>query len=179
MPFTVPVQQKVARKTSKPLFPKNLAFHLLRGECYVVRIGQRCLETVAKRQGREKPRKIEQRKARGPEWGPQVRQTALLASSIYIGQAKEEEKKHIKRGAKIEPGAFLFFESLGWPALTPGGCIFLYFLNKTGLQHRAVTLVHPRAVALVCLKAVMLIHLWLQIFVVMRQNQGNYTLPWH
>ena len=37
---------------------------------------------VAKRQGREKPAKIEWRKVRGPEWGPQVKQTALLASPV-------------------------------------------------------------------------------------------------
>ena len=51
---------------------------------------------VAKRQGREKPSKIEQRTVQGPERGPQVKQTALLASPIYIGQAQGEEKKHIK-----------------------------------------------------------------------------------
>ena len=50
---------------------------------------------VAKGQGREKPTKIEQRKVQGLEWGPQVKQTALLASPIYIGQAQWEEKKHI------------------------------------------------------------------------------------
>ena len=44
--------------------------------------------------------KIEQRKLWEPEWGPQVEQTAVLASPIYIGQAQGEEKKHIKRGAK-------------------------------------------------------------------------------
>ena len=38
----------------------------------------------AKRQRREKPVKIEQRKVQGP----QVKQTALLASPIYIGQAQ-------------------------------------------------------------------------------------------
>ena len=37
---------------------------------------------VAKRQGREKPPKIEQRKVRGPEGGPQVEQTALLAAQF-------------------------------------------------------------------------------------------------
>ena len=43
---------------------------------------------VAKREGREKPVKIEQRKV-----GEQSEyQTALLASPIYIGQAQEEEK---------------------------------------------------------------------------------------
>ena len=45
-------------------------------------------------------------------------------------------------------------------ALTPRGCIFLYFLNKTKLQDRAVTLICLRAVTLsescdtVCLRAV-------------------------
>ena len=37
---------------------------------------------VAKRQGREKPVKIEERKVRGRDRGPQVEQTALLASPI-------------------------------------------------------------------------------------------------
>ena len=55
---------------------------------------------VAKRQGREKPTKIEQRKAQGLEWGPQVEQTGLLASPIYIGQAQGEEKKHKKRSQR-------------------------------------------------------------------------------
>ena len=53
---------------------------------------------VAKRKGREEPRKMEQRKVQGLEWGPQVKQTVLLASPIYIGQAQGEEKKRIKRG---------------------------------------------------------------------------------
>ena len=48
---------------------------------------------VAKRQRREKPVKIEQRKVWGPEWEPQVKQTAFLASPIYIGRAEGEEKK--------------------------------------------------------------------------------------
>ena len=45
---------------------------------------------VAERHGREKPTKIEQRKVRGPERKPQVKQTALLAGPIYIGQAQGE-----------------------------------------------------------------------------------------
>ena len=58
----------------------------------------------AKRQGREKPARIEQRKVQGPEWGPQVKQTALQAGPIYTGQAQGEGKTHIKRGAKIGRG---------------------------------------------------------------------------
>ena len=41
--------------------------------------------------------KIEQRKVQGPEREPQVKQTALLASPIYIGQAQREEKKNIQK----------------------------------------------------------------------------------
>ena len=37
---------------------------------------------VAERQGREKPMKIEESKVQGPERGPQVEQTALLAGPI-------------------------------------------------------------------------------------------------
>ena len=37
-----------------------------------------------------------------------MKQTALLASPIYIGQARGEEKKHIKRGVIIEPWLFLW-----------------------------------------------------------------------
>ena len=68
---------------------------------------------VAKRQGKEKPVKIEQRNAPRPEWGPQVKQIALLASPIYIGQVQGEEKKHIKRGAK-GPGMSLSSLRIFW-----------------------------------------------------------------
>ena len=79
---------------------------------------------MTKRQRRENPMKIEQRKVGGPEWEPQVKQTALLASSIYIRQAQREEKKHKKEEPKLSP--WLLFSSLllGRPALTPQGCIF-------------------------------------------------------
>ena len=50
---------------------------------------------VAEGQWRDKPPKMKQRKVQGPEWKPQVKQTALLASPIYIGQAQGEEKKNI------------------------------------------------------------------------------------
>ena len=68
---------------------------------------------VAKRQRREKPMKIEERKVRGPKWGPQVKETALLASPIYIGQARGERKKNIKRVASIELGASFLFNAFG------------------------------------------------------------------
>ena len=40
----------------------------------------------------ENPMKIEQRKVQGPEWEPQVKEIALLASPVYIEQAQGEEK---------------------------------------------------------------------------------------
>ena len=48
----------------------------------------------AKRQGREKPAKIEQRKVKGrsEDWRPQVEPTALLANPIYIEQAWGKKK---------------------------------------------------------------------------------------
>ena len=45
---------------------------------------------IAKRQRRGKPPKIEQSKVGGPTSG---KQTVLLASPIYIGQAQGEEEK--------------------------------------------------------------------------------------
>ena len=87
---------------------------------------------VAKRQGREKPVKIEQRTVRGSERGPRVEQTALLAGPVYKGRPRGREK-HIKRGPKLGGGLSSLCVFLGRPALEPQGCIFLYFLNKTEL----------------------------------------------
>ena len=58
---------------------------------------------------------------------------------------------------------------LGRHALMPQGCIFLYFLNKTDLS-KNYNMDCPRAVTHRGLQ-----HLSLQIFVVMRQNRGDYT----
>ena len=95
---------------------------------------------VAKRQGREKPSKIKQRKVRGLEWGPQVEQTTLLAIPIYIGQARGEEKTYKKRSHRaggLSPTCCgtLLFVSLGRHALMPWGWIFLLFSKL----NRAVT----------------------------------------
>ena len=88
-----------------------------------------------------------------------MKQAALLARPIYTRQAQGKEKKHIKGGAKIELGASLLSSYLLDPlALRRQGCIFLCLPNK-----RAVTLVHSL----------------LQIFPVVRQDRGNYTLPQH
>ena len=122
---------------------------------------------VAKRQGREKPMKIEQRKVRGLEWGPQVKQTAL-ASPICIGQAQGEEKKRMKRGAKTEPGASLLFASFG-SACPHTSRMFFPLLSKwKWAVTRSCNTGCPRAVNT---------GLSLQLFVVTRQNRGNYILP--
>ena len=136
MPLAVSAQQKVARETSMPLFPNNWASHLLRGSCWVVRIGKRSPKWPwLKDKEREKPVKMEQKKIRELELEPQVKQTALLASPIYIGQAQGEEEKHIIRGAKIGPLVSLLFKSfgVGQPDLIPQGSIFLCLPNKTEL----------------------------------------------
>ena len=59
---------------------------------------------VANRPGREKPTKIEQRKVRGQEREPQVKQIALLAGPVYMGQAQRQ--KNIKRRAKASSISF-------------------------------------------------------------------------
>ena len=97
MPLAVSDQQKVARETSMPLFPNNWASHLLRGSCWVVRIGKRSPKWPwLKDKEREKPVKMEQKKIRELELEPQVKQTALLASPIYKGQARGGGNKCIK-----------------------------------------------------------------------------------
>ena len=99
---------------------------------------------VVKRQGREKPAKIEQRTVWGPEWGPQVEQTALLASPIYIDQAQEEEKdiKEEPKGSLslslprvLACSPTLLSTSLDRHAHTPQEWILLLFSKK----NRAVT----------------------------------------
>ena len=88
---------------------------------------------VAERQRREKPVKIEKRKVQGPELGPQVKQAALLAIPIYIGQAQGEEKKHIKRGVKIEAGPSRLFMSFGSASSHASRMYFPLLANKTEL----------------------------------------------
>ena len=56
--------------------------------------------------------KIEQRMVQGLKWGPQVKQTALLASTIYIGQAHGGGDKCIK-GGSLERLRPLFSSSFG------------------------------------------------------------------
>ena len=94
---------------------------------------------LAKRQRRDKPVKIEQRKIWGPEWGPQVDQTVLLASPIYIGQAQREEKKHVKRGAKTKTALFFWVSP---PLCLKDEDVFSFVCQIKLSCNRAVTLVH-------------------------------------
>ena len=138
---------------------------------------------VAKRQRREKPVKIEQRVVRGPEWGPQVKQAALLASPIYIGQARGRKKTYKKRCHNWGEGLLLSSRLLGWPALMPGGCIFFHFLTKNWAVTRSCN-TGPSITSIFCCDwgnwqgSVKLVRLSFPIFAVVRQHWGNYTLPW-
>ena len=135
---------------------------------------------MAKRQGREKPAKIEQRKLRGPEWGPQIELTALLSTPIYLAQAQGEEKTYKKtrqRAGGLSPACactLSLFSShlLGRNALTPWGCIFLYFLNKTD-QSKNYNTDCPRAVTCRGLKVC---HFK---FLLKQDRTEEITLPWH
>ena len=62
-----------------------------------------------------------------------IKQTAFLASRIYIGQAQGEEKKHITIWAKIELGASLFFASFGLAHPLASRMYFLLLANKAEL----------------------------------------------
>lgn len=65
--------------------------------------------SVAKRQGREEPTKIEQRKVGRSEREPQVKQTASMLDQLHRADSGEgEKKKHIKGGAKTGPRGPLF-----------------------------------------------------------------------
>ena len=83
---------------------------------------------VAKRQRRENPTKIEQMKVQRWKWEPHVKQTALLASPVYIGQAQGEEEKTYKRSQNWTGG--ISSHLLGRPTLKSQGCIFLCFLKN-------------------------------------------------
>ena len=69
-----------------------------------------------------------------------MKQTALLASPVYIGQAQGEEKRQIKRGAKIEPRSSLHFFWVGPPSRLKDAFPFAWQI-KLGCN-KAVTLVH-------------------------------------
>ena len=87
---------------------------------------------VAKRKGRQKPMKLEQRKVQGLEWGPQVKQTALLASLFYIGQAQGEEKKHKKRSQNWDRGlsSFRVFW-VGMPSCLEDVFSFTFYIKRS------------------------------------------------
>ena len=136
---------------------------------------------VAKRQGQEKPGKIEQRRVWGPEWGPQVEQTAFLASPVYTGQARGR-KKHIKRGASGPGGSlppshtrslslYLPFESFGsaCPHALSEDVFSFSFLNKTDLSEIFNT---------DCPRAVMRFNVCRFKSLLWRDRPEEITLPW-
>ena len=104
----------------------------------------------------------EQRKVWGPEWGPPVKQTALLASPVYTGQSRGRRKKHIKRGAKIELGASLLFTSFG-SACPHASCLEDVFSFACQIKVSCNTGLSIASNSLLA---------------VARQNRGNDALPW-
>ena len=92
---------------------------------------------VAKRQGREKPTKIEQRKVQGPRTGVRTSgRTALLTKPNLHRAGPGGRKKHKKRSQRalslslslsLSPARWgaLLFASLDPRALTPQRWIFL------------------------------------------------------
>ena len=84
---------------------------------------------VTERQRREKPVETEQRTIWGPEeWGPQVKQTALLDSPIYIGQAPGWGDKCIK-GGNLEGLRPLFYSSCGSDSFFEGVLFFVFLIK--------------------------------------------------
>ena len=81
---------------------------------------------MAEGQWREKSPKMEQRKVQGPEWKPQVKQTALLASPIYIGQVQVMRKKNILKETKL--GLVLLFSLRLRTVGLPSGLKYVFSL---------------------------------------------------
>ena len=105
---------------------------------------------VAKRQSRIKPMKIEQRKIWGLEWEHQVKQKALLVSSIYIGQGQGEEKKHKKRSQNW-PLLFSFcFFWVGLPSHLKDVLSFACQIKLSCNTSLPFKLSYTRAVTLIC-----------------------------
>ena len=86
---------------------------------------------VARRQGREKPAKIEQR-SEGLRWNNSTPGSPRLHGA---GPGEGETHKQRSQGAGGLSLAHSLFSlcPLGRHALTPRGCVFPYFLNKTEL----------------------------------------------
>ena len=157
MPLTIPVQQEVARKTLTPLFPNNWASHLLGVGgilCRQNRKKESRMTWLKEKEGKS-PRK--QNKGRSEHQSEDLRQNQQDSWLAQFTQGRPRgRRKHIKRGAKGARGLSLssaqalflsLFSShlLGRHALMPGGCILLYFLNKTDLSEN-YNMDCPRAV---------------------------------
>ena len=139
MPLAIPVQQEVSRKTSTPLFPKNWASHLLRGECQVVRIGKWNPEWwwLKDKEGKSLQK---QNKGRSEDQSEDLRQNKQHSwpTQFTQGRLRGRRKKHKKRsqrarGLSLSLSLSFSLRLLGRHALMPRGCIFLYFLNKIEL----------------------------------------------
>ena len=116
MPLAIPAQQEVARETLMPLFPKNWASHLSRGECQVVRIGKRSPEWwwLKDKEGKN-PQK--QKKGRSEDQNEDLRQNkqcSWLAQFTYSrprGRRKNIQKEEPKGWGSLSLSSFSSFGS--------------------------------------------------------------------
>ena len=142
MPLAVPVQQEVARKTLMPLFPKNWASCLLRGEMLGSqnRKKESSME-VAKRKGKACENKTKE--------GPRTRRTSGKTNStsgqpnLYRAGPRGGGKKNKKRSQNWAVTVFLF-ESFG-SACPHASRMYFSLLSKkklscnTELKHSSIT----------------------------------------
>ena len=131
MPLAIPVLQEVARETLKPLFPKNWAFHLLRGECYVGRTGKRNLKWLwlQTRKGKARENETKEGTRTGVRTSGKRNNTPGWPNLHRAGPGRD---KHINKRAKaswltVSPAHWgaLLLVSLDRRALMPERWIFL------------------------------------------------------
>ena len=113
---------------------------------------------VTKRQSREKPAKMEQKWIHRLEWESWLKQTAFQISPVCVGQAQEGGDKMYKKKKprRIKASPLGLARPHTWWVYYPLFCEYKFELKpscNTGPPF--------------------------QIFAAVRQNQGNYTLPWH
>ena len=156
MPLSIPGQQEVARKTSTPLFPKNWASHLLRGECSVVRIGKRSPKWwwLKDKEGKSPRKQNRQRSKQGPRTRVRTSgRTALLPKpNLHRTGPWGEKKTYKKRSQRVllsfSPTRWVLFSlhyQIDMPSRLEDG-VSCYYLNKIELQHGAITLICLRAI---------------------------------
>ena len=124
IPLAAPVQQEVPRKTSTPLFPKNWASHLLRGECSVGRTGERSPKWrwPQTRKGKARENETKEGPRTGVRTSDKTNNTPGWPSLHRTGPGRD---KHIE---EPEPALSL--------SPTPWGALLLVSLDRRALMLR-------------------------------------------